>query len=70
MGKIIKLTESDLTKIVKRVIVESVESYEEFMHKMSEDGEFKDVLSDDSVGPEYKEKIRKVLNQVRYLEHY
>ena len=38
MKKVIKLTESDLTKIVKRVIVESVESYEEFMHKMSEDG--------------------------------
>ena len=70
MKKVIKLTESDLTKIVKRVIVESVESYEEFMHKMSEDGEFKDVLSDDSVGPEYKEKIRKVLKQVRDLEHY
>jgi hypothetical protein len=70
MKKVIKLNESDLTRIVKRVIVESMVSYEEFMHNMSEDGEFKDVLSDDSVEPEYKEKIRKVLKQVRDLEHY
>ena len=67
MKKVIKLTESDLTKIVKRVIVES---YEEFVHNMSEEGEFKDILSDDSVEPEYKDKIRKTLKQVRDLKDY
>ena len=67
MKKVIKLTESDLTKIVKRVIAES---YEEFVHNMSEEGEFKDILSDDSVEPEYKDKIRKTLKQVRDLKDY
>ena len=67
MRKMIKLTESDLTKIVKRVIVES---YEEFVHNMSEEGEFKDILSDDTVGPEYKEEIRKTLKQLRDLKDY
>lgn len=67
MGKIIKLTESDLTKIVKRVIVES---YEEFMHNISEEGEFKDILSDDSVEPEYKDEIRKTFKELRSLDNY
>jgi hypothetical protein len=65
MGKIIKLTESDLTRIVNQVIVES---YEEFVHNMSEEGEFKDILSDDSVEPEYKDEIRKTLKQLRDLK--
>jgi hypothetical protein len=64
MSKVVKLTESDLTKIVKRVIVES---YEEFIHNMSEEGEFKDILSDDSVEPEYKDEIRKTLKELRSL---
>ena len=64
MGKIITLTESDLTKIVNRVINESIEDFE---HRISDTGEFKDILLDDSVDSEYKTEIKRILNRIRSL---
>ena len=70
MRKIIKLTESDLTRIVKRVINESerVYGHEEIGNLYSSLGDDEDVSLDDSSGELSGQVVRKIDNVKNMLE--
>jgi len=70
MRKIIKLTESDLTRIVKRVINESerVYGHEEIDNLYSNLGDDEDVSLDDSSGELSGQIVKKIDNVKNMLE--
>jgi hypothetical protein len=62
----ILLNESQYIRIIKEYTDdEELSSIEDFKHAISDEGEFKDMLSDDMVEDEYKDKIRTILSQLR-----
>ena len=46
----------------KRLVEESIEDFEK---SISDEGEFKDILSDETIESEYKDEIKKLLKRVR-----
>jgi hypothetical protein len=76
MAKIIKLTESDLNRIVKKVIKEQVDGFEEFKQELQDVGE---VLSDEEIQelqpecpistqvPEHEDEIKKFEKEVERM---
>jgi limonene-1,2-epoxide hydrolase len=62
----ILLNESQYIRIMKEYTDdEKLISIEDFKHSISDEGEFKDMLSDDMVEDEYKDKIRTILFELR-----
>jgi hypothetical protein len=62
----ILLNESQYIRIMKEYTDDKeLSSIEDFKHAISDEGEFKDMLSDDMVEDEYKDKIRTILFQLR-----
>lgn len=64
----ILLKESQYIKLLREYTEDTeLNSIEDFEHIISDDGEFKDILSDDMVQDEYKDKIRTTLNALREI---
>jgi superoxide dismutase len=64
----ILLKESQYIKLLKEYTDDKeLSSIEDLEHVISDEGEFKDILSDDTTEDVYKNKIKTYLNNLRYI---
>jgi hypothetical protein len=61
------ITESQYKLLESSIGDDDLKTIEDFKHSISDEGEYKDILSDITVGDEYKDKIKKALNRIREL---
>ena len=61
------ITESQYKLLESSIYDDDIKTIEDFKHSISDEGEYKDILSDITVGDAYKDKIKHILNRIREL---
>ena len=61
------ITESQYKLLESSIGDDDIKTIEDFKHSISDEGEYKDLLSDITVDDEYKDKIKNALNRIREL---
>ena len=61
------ITEEQYKLLESSIENNDIKTIEDFKHSISDEGEFKDILSDITIGDDYKDKIKNILNRIREL---
>jgi hypothetical protein len=61
------ITEEQYKLLESSIEDDDIKTIEDFKRSISDEGEFKDILSDITIGDDYKDKIKNILNRIREL---